>query len=298
MRALSAFAICRQLLLISWLASSAYANEPTSMTWVLSDRPPGFIIKDGKPTTGQNDIYLKLIIARWPETEHRFVVMSIPRANSELRNGSQLCRPNLIPTPERETFAFFTLTHMQLPEEVIIRRDSASKVPLNVQGEVMLERLIQQPNLKGIVAAGRSHSPQIARLLAAHSKDSNIQTALSLPSNGGLFKLLQLVRADYTLDFEQEFLYHHDDGLINLPIAGAAMVPVGIACPRTAWGRVAVMKIDQLLSEVVADPRYRQAQERWISPESLRRYQSQLDDFYRLRARATDPARYTLSPVR
>lgn len=54
------------------------------------------------------------------------------------------------------------------------------------------------------------------------------------------------------------------------------------------------MKIDQLLSEAVADPAYRQAQDRWLSPESVQRYRVELDRFYRQRARPADPARYAL----
>ncbi|VEB43124.1 Uncharacterised protein [Chromobacterium violaceum] len=49
------------------------------------------------------------------------------------------------------------------------------------------------------------------------------------------------------------------------------------------------MKIDQLLSEAVADPAYRQAQDRWLSPESVQRYRAELDRFYRQRARPADP---------
>ncbi|OQS09816.1 TIGR02285 family protein [Chromobacterium violaceum] len=284
--------------LLAFVAGASLAAEPYQITWVLSDWAPNFIIRDGKPTTGQNDVYLKLIIARWPEAEHRFMVMSTARSTLELQRGSQLCRMNLIPTPEREKFAFFTLTHMQLPLQLVIRRELAAQAPLNEAGEVVLEKLILKPGLRGITAAGRSYTAEVDRLLADRKGESNVREIPNLPSNDGLFKLLELGRADYTLDYEPNVKYreeqNRDHPLASLPIAGAALIPVGIACPRTRWGRMAVMKIDQLLSEAVADPAYRQAQDRWLSPESVQRYRAELDRFYRQRARPADPARYAL----
>ncbi|AXE33269.1 hypothetical protein DK843_02415 [Chromobacterium phragmitis] len=293
---------CLAAIPFSVTLTTAIAAEPYQITWVLSDWAPNFIIRDGKPTDGQNDIYLKLIIARWPEAEHRFAVMSTARSVLELQRGSQLCRMNLIPTAEREKFAFFTLTHMQLPQEVIIRRAVADQAPLNGKGEVPLEKLILRPGLRGVIAAGRSYSDPIDKLFAAHRNDSNLKESPRLPSNSGLFKLLQLSRADYTLDFEPDYKYHRevdkDDSLVNLPIEGSGLIPVGIACPKTPWGRMAVMKIDQLLSEAVADPAYRQSQDRWLTQESIQRYRAELDRFYRQRARAADPARFALAPGR
>ncbi|AOZ49016.1 TIGR02285 family protein [Chromobacterium vaccinii] len=285
--------------LLALASAAAHASEPYQITWVLSDWAPNFIIRDGKPTTGQNDIYLKLIIARWPEAEHRFMVMSTARSTLELQRGSQLCRMNLIPTPEREKFAFFTLTHMQLPLRLVIRKEAAAQAPLNEAGEAVLDKLIRKPGVRGITAAGRSYTAEIDRLLAESKGGSNVREIPNLPSNDGLFKLLELGRADYTLDYEPNFKYRDEQSrehpLTSLPIAGAALIPVGIACPRTRWGRMAVMKIDQLLSEVVSDPAYRQAQDRWLSPESAQRYRAELDRFYRQRARAADPARYSLA---
>ncbi|OHX10381.1 TIGR02285 family protein [Chromobacterium sphagni] len=286
-------------LCLAAMAPAAQARPATQMTWVLSDWPPNFIVRDGKPTTGQNDVYLKLIMQKWPQAEHRFIVMSTARSVLELQNKSPICRLNLIPTPTRERLAFFTLTHMQLPLQVIIRREVAAKAPLNDKGEVVLEQLIRQPDLRGIVAAGRSYTAGIDRQLASDKDKSNLRDIQNLPSNEGLFKLLQLGRADYTLDYESDLNYqqrsHGNQALVSLPLAGAALIPVGIACPRTEWGRQAILKIDALLAQVVNDPAYRAAQERWLSPASLQRYKPELDKFYRQRGHASDPARFSLT---
>ncbi|WP_047249614.1 TIGR02285 family protein [Chromobacterium subtsugae] len=267
-----------------------------TMTWVLSDWPPNFIVREGKPTIGQNDVYLRLIIERWPQVQHRFVVMSTARSILELQNKTRLCRPNLIPTPERQRFAYFTLTHMQLPLQLIIRRDLAAKAPLNAKGEVELARLIRQPGLRGIVAAGRSYTAAIDSVLAAAKTGSNIRALQNLPANEGLFKLLALGRADYTLDYEPNLEYHNrhnrDQTLAGLPIAGAALIPVGIACPRTEWGLQAIRKIDALLAQAVADPAYRAAQASWASPASLQRYKAGLDRFYQQRSHPAPAAEF------
>ncbi|VEB43123.1 Uncharacterised protein [Chromobacterium violaceum] len=98
------------------------------------------------------------------------------------------------PDAEREKFAFFTLTHMQLPLQLVIRRELAVQAPLNEAGEVVLEKLILKPGLRGITAAGRSYTAEIDRLLADRKGESNVRDIPNLPSNDGLFKLLELGR--------------------------------------------------------------------------------------------------------
>ncbi|UTH73782.1 TIGR02285 family protein [Chromobacterium sp. IIBBL 290-4] len=287
--------MCWLAALLLAVRAGAVEVDTKNITWVLSDWPPNFIVVNGLPTVGQNDVYLKLLMARWPEARHRFEVMSTARSILALQKGSQVCRPNLIPTPERERFAYFTLTHLQMPLRVIIRSDKAAMAPRDARGDVLLGKLIAQPALRGIAAAGRSYTAEIDKLLAG-PRNANVKMQPNLPSNEGLFKLLELGRADYTLDYEPNFNYRAEQvlqaGLTNLPLAGSKLIPVGIACPRTPWGRQAIVKIDSLLAEAVKDPAYREAQTRWLSTATMSRYKAELDRFYRWRTHPAPPGEY------
>ncbi len=77
-----------------------------------------------------------------------------------------------------------------------------------------------------------------------------------------------------------------------LPIAGQQPIPVGIACPRTEWGRGITATADALISKVVTRPDYFDSQKRWQSAELQKYMAPHMRAFVKDRAQASDPAKF------
>ena len=287
------------LALLCSAAPTQAADRPT-MTWLLLDLPPTSIIVDGKLTEGISDSTLKLIVQEWPEVDHKMVVVNGARGMAYLAEGFPACFVGIIITPEREKLAYFSQTHQAAPLQLIARADVAAKLAKNSKGEVLPATLFDRADLRGIVVPQRSYSPVLDALLSLRSPQSGIRNALAADSGANILKMLNLGRGDYTLEYDFVLAYQQKKnpellqppGLKSVPIAGTASPRVGIGCPHTEWGREAVMKIDAIMVKIAKHPDYLNSQNKWLTPDALKAFKKAQDEFFRVRAKPTDPKQY------
>ena len=288
-----------------WGLHAALAADKPVMTWMVPDLPPAFLLVNGRLTDGSGDLMLKMVIHEWPEVEHRVVITPISRALALLEQGDPACFPAAIINPERERMAYFAPSRILPPVQVVARADVVSRLPLNEQGEVLPVSLFDRSDLRGLVVLKRSYAPLLDAMLSQRSSTSGLRDTVAADSGSNILQMLNLGRADYTLEFDWALAYHrvrHPEfasgvGLKALPIAGTAPFVGGIACPRTEWGRMAIRKIDSILVKVTKMQRYRAAMNRWMTPEAVKRYQAEQAAFYLQRERPTDPAKFQPWPV-
>jgi uncharacterized protein (TIGR02285 family) len=297
------FALFSRLLGSVWLAGCGLclaAPDKPVMTWLIQDFPPLAMPVNGQPTVGVTDVLLRLIAQQWPQVEHRYVVSNTPRGMASLANGEQACFNGAVLTPERERFAYFTVTNFVIPLQLITRPEVVTQLPRNTAGEVLLDQLFDKADLRGLLVRQRSYLPQVDALLANRVSAPGIDYAVLADGGGNIFKMVALSRADYTLDYDFALTYQQhkapgffkDRHLLAVPVAGMAPFLSGIACPRTPWGRDAIMKIDALVAGLAGNKAYMEAANRWLTPESIKRYKEPRAEFFRKRLAPTDPAKF------
>ena len=290
---------CGLLAGLLWGASAPAADKPV-VTWMMGASPPASMPVDGKLTDGFYDVAVKLVAQEWPEVEHRVVVVNGGRALSSLSSNMQACFASAVRTPERDRVGYFTASYLLPPLKVVAKPDKLTGMRKNAAGEVLPANLFDRDDLRGIIIPNRSYSPVVDALLALRPASSGLRTVITTDGGANLLKMLALDRADYSLAYDHTLVYNLKQNpdafrhtqLVAAPLAGTETVLTGVYCPRSDWGREAVMRIDAILAKVSQTPQYRNALHRWLSPDAVARHKLAEAAFYAQRAKVTDPARF------
>jgi len=276
-------------LLPALLMPGAQARE--KMSWLMPDVPPASMPQDGNPTTGIADQIVLYIAARWPDTDHRFIYANPKRTWLMVERGEQACVVAALRNTEREKLAYFVNTNLVPPLQLVVQEHTLPHLPLNAHGEVDLQKLLSDPVLRGIVVERRSYGAAMDELLARRPASSRLETTAVGDYGRNVLKLVMHGRADYTLDYDYALQYASKT---EPEIARLQTVPIaqnnkpmlgGIACPRNAWGKAAVKRIDQIVGTPEGAAAMIKAQNSWHTPASQQRYAAQITEFQRQRAK-------------
>lgn len=278
-------------LLASTLMLAAGAQAQT-MTWLLRDFPPSSMPVGGVPTQGIADEFVKAIVKRWPEVEHRYLVANNNRILAMLDAGEPACFTTALRVPARERQAYIADMLIVPPQMLIVRAQTLARLPLNSLGEVQLHKVLADTSLHGVLIQSRSHGSQLDRQIKARPTPSGLHLSAS---NVHPLQLVALSRADYTIDYDYTLAYEQyameevrAADLQSVPIEGnSQLLTAGIACPRTPWGRQTILQIDHLLADLAQDPEARSGLERWMTAQTRQRYGRQIDAFYQRRSQPT-----------
>lgn len=278
---------------LALLLGTQLAWGAETMTWLLRDFPPSSMPVDGRPTQGLADEYVKAIVQRWPEVEHRYLVANNKRIVTMLEAGEPACFTTALRVPERERVAYIADMLLVPPQMLITRRELLARLPLNTRGEVRFAVLLADGTLRGALLQARSYGSYLDRLIRERPSDSG-----AVLSAAALRPLQQVAhrRADYAIDYDYTLAWEqqsdakaldHAD-LVSVPIEGNEQALVaGIACPRTDWGRRMIVQIDRHIAALAQDAQARSGVERWMTPQARQRYGRMIEDFYKRRAQAT-----------
>lgn len=291
------------LLVLAWLALSrpAACAGPArpEMLWLLTNFAPASMLNEGRPGEGIGDRIAAYLASGMPEYEHRYSAPSSRRLWAMIEDGRhRACHVTGVITPERRKLAYFTTVMMAPPHQLIVRSALLPQLPRGTSGDVDLAALMRDDGLRGIVTNMRSYGAPLDAAIAARPPKANLLLANPGTDGGSLLRMVALGRADYTLEYDFVFGYlltrsQELSGLRALPVQGnAALVPVGIACPRNAWGRDMIERIDGLLATPAGVDAVRKAVAAWLSPDTAARYRDDMERFYRARLQRTPPDRF------
>jgi uncharacterized protein (TIGR02285 family) len=195
----------------------------------------------------------------------------------------------------------FYLTNVKLapPLQLIVRTAVLDRLPLDSQGQVRLPALLAQPSMRGLLVNKRSYGQQIDAQIGA--APAGTQRQLLSPSGVGanFLEMLAHGRADYAIEHDFMLSYRRQqepgrfDLLTAVPIAGNdELAIVAMVCPRTPWGRRAIVQIDAILAELARGPELGPASIRWFGADTLRRFGPQMEAFLARRRSPADPAEF------
>ena len=290
--------VLARLALLVCLGAAQAQGRPV-IEWTVMDLPPSSIPVNGQLTDGLVDVILKMVFAEMPEYEHRITVTPIARTWVSLADGAPTCFTTALITPERERIAYTTLVQLTPPPQLVVSADAAARIPRNGKGEVPPSTLFSHGDLRGVVTPLRSYGATLDALLAQRPAQSGIREVAASGSGSNILEMLSKGRADYTVEFDYVLRYQQSrfpdsvsGKLLALPIAGMQPIPTGIACPRTEWGRKMIVRIDAILARISQRPEYQRAKDRWLSADTIKRYQKAEAEFFRSRAYPSDAAKY------
>jgi uncharacterized protein (TIGR02285 family) len=274
--------------------AAAPAADPV-IEWNMMDWPPFIVFKDGQlPLSadelgeGAIDGYLRLVLARLPQYQHRFVSMTGLRAEIERKAGRGLCSPSSMRTPERLKERYFTPAMPTVPVHLVLRRERLQAIA-GGKGSVSLQQLTRREDVQGLVMSARYYGSTVADWVKP-APDSNVR-AMVAPKAGNLLTMLSASRMDYTLEYPMVVEYYQRSQgkpgeLVSLPIDEVGEPPVGyFSCTRNPWGRAVIGDIDRALREVARLPEARQVYGRWMNEAVRATHQERINRFFDVRAR-------------
>lgn len=299
--------LARHMLCVGWLlACSATAQAqtaPPAITWLLWDFPPSSIGVNGQFTDGYIYTVTKMLIDAWPEARHNLVGTSTDNAWAALKRGVDACYVSAIMTPERERTYYMSQSLLIAPHSLVARKEIADTLKKNAAGEVLPANLFDRTDLRGVVAQNRSYSLLLDTLLDRRAANSSITKVRQMQGTSNILLMLAAGRADYTIEYGTSYQYLVStmpelagNSLVVLPIAGGKPVPVGIACPRTEWGRATIQKADALLVKLASRPDYLDSLRRWQPTALQKSMLPQVNAFLRQRTKPSEPNKYPPAP--
>lgn len=270
-----------------------------TVQWILQDFPPAQVPTDGRPGGGFRDEVIRVVMANWPEAQHQFFVANAARTWLMLSSNDNACYVGAQQTPDREKLAYFTPFALLPPLQLVVRKETVAQLPLNADGEVVLEKLLASPTLKGLMVETRSYGKGLDDVLAHRVR----KNAVTMVQAGDLGKSVPLMlaarRGDYIIEYDFVINYLRQqnkpqlDALTTLPIAGFSRALVtNVVCSHTPQGLKTIRRIDGILARTVDGNGIRTSVEAWLSPSTLNRYGADMNAFALRRKKASDPAQF------
>ena len=155
------------------------------------------------------------------------------------------------------------------PIGLVVRKNDIGKWP----SPVSIETFVQNNRLG--ISRSRSYSPSLDAALQQARPEENIFVDSSDKLIGNLLKMLVMQRVDGVLGYPFEAMYnartaHIADRIAVVPLLESTQYIIGrIAAPKTVWGIQIISRINEILVEKRPDEAYRQAFERWLTPDSI-----------------------------
>jgi len=287
-------ALAIALALLAGLAPAAQAEQ--RITWLM----PEFALTEGNGAKGlarkgMAEPMVDYLRKHWPEpAEHVTVLANAKRSWLMIDAGEPACHLVSLRTPEREARAFFYITHLVPPAQLVALPEVLARLPRNPQGEVELAQLLQSGRARGALIEARSYGAALDTQLAQRPAAA-IAMYSQVEFGTRLLQMVALGRADYTIEYDFALTVQREQlpllrKLVTAPIQGAGeMLLSGVACPRNEWGRAVIAKVERILASREALMLLKSNFDAWMTPQSRRFYAAKLDAFHAERLRAAEP---------
>lgn len=277
------------LMLLACLALVAPV-QAQPLVWGIVPLPGAFNVREGELVDGVLFEAMQLLEAQLPDLQMAYEILPMARIEQRMQAFDPMCGSGQLQTEERDRLGYFVPHVVSPPMHVLVRRQTLDQLLIE-QGQVSLDWLFANPYLRGALAKTRVYPADIRqRLLAAQGQGL-------LPAMGGSLageNLLLMVshrRLDYVFEYpviytEVQRHFSLSEPLVSVPLKeSAALVPLGIYCPRTAWGLAMARRIDQAVRQVAAQPEsLMDIYQRWLPAEVFAHYRPQFLAYLQQRA--------------
>lgn len=273
------------LLCFHQLSSAQEANliEPESIHWIRSDTPPFHISSGQYQGQGICDLLLDKLIKATPAIQHKVSPLPQGRIGALMDEGEKVCFPCMIHRATPTARASYSVkTTLYPPFQIITSKATASRLKSTYGGEIPAKQLTANRDFVFGLEKGRKFGPVLDEILVTNQSLKHAVTLYNKKATTtALFRMLQLGRIDYLIDYATTLQFQKTrgiDGLISLPIAEIKndFVYGAIGCSSSAadnFADKALSSINRTLKEVVLpSDDYIQNQQFWMG-HSVDNYQ-------------------------
>ena len=258
------------LLALAPLLSTAAPTPapPFAFEWAVTDSPPFHNASPPYQGQGFGDILIDFLTRTLSQYQHRITSYPHPRV-TQLFNGRQdLCFPSMIKRDDTEFVIYSSVSMIYAAPALIADARSLALVDVS-QVSQSLEALLSRPEIIFEFPQNRRFPAPIQRLLEATPHRATLNY---LPGPEGTTRVLRRInmeRVTFTIDYPSIVLYdeivHGNSGLVRLAIAEypESQVKGAIGCSNSAWGKHAIMLINQALASIREDKSYYQRLAKW-----------------------------------
>ncbi|WP_310599760.1 TIGR02285 family protein [Desulfobulbus sp.] len=268
------------LLLVVLAAKPLPAGD--SITWMEPNMPP-FTIQDGPAKNqGYGDIVTTVLQRYLSEYDHFIMITNVTRHFQKFRDGEKVCGVGLFRTPEREAFMYFSLPSLLvMPPAFIVKKDRQAE--FGPAARVSLESLLQNRRIVIGLSRDRSYGAPLDAILARHRQQAQLVYYNGQQLTDNYLRMLMLDRIDGLLVLPDEALYHAEkmglrDRITALTVEETQRDYRGwmsaVACPKNAWGKEVIDKVNAILLAQRPTAPYQAAYERWLDGAALERYRT------------------------
>ena len=265
----------------------AMAVTGDSITWLEAVAPPFFIHQGKLAGQGYEDVVTDIITEHLPQYAHKRTIANISRHYKEFQEGRHDCNVGLYKTPERQKFLYYSIpSFFTLPAVIIIAKKNFPR--FGGTKVVNLKDILQKDLVIGR-SSNRSYGESVDRILDTYGNSKNIFQYEGHELSLNFFKMLKLGRIDGLIGLPEEAMYQAErlgirDRIMTLTIAENQKSKEAwfsyVVCPKNAWGKKVIDRVDAVLRQQRPTPRYRQAYERWLDESSLKRYRKLYKDVF------------------
>ncbi|OUR97413.1 hypothetical protein A9Q84_13895 [Halobacteriovorax marinus] len=265
------------LLLYCCNLSAKKTGPSDNITWRVVDWPPFYITNPTSNEKGLYDGFIEQVSLELPEYKHHKVKMNTLRARKQMKMGEKICHPSVLP----DTDALLSkVNSILLPHKLIVRNE-VSKL-IEKRNKTM--SLIDVLNMKGITIgiSPDSYTTKLNKITKRYLKKSNVFINNDYVN---LIKMLFLGRVDVIIQYSPivRYLSHKENRediykVYNIKeIKDQKYTLVHVACPKNAWGKRVINKINNFLVKESRNSRYIDHRIRWYSKEE----RSILKEYYK-----------------
>lgn len=279
-------------LTLGLLPASAFV-QAESLVWGVVPLPGAFNVRDGQVTGGILFDSTRLLEAQLPELQMRYEALPMSRLKQRMDALDYMCSGGHLQSAERDRVGYFVPHMVFMPIHVMIRRQTLDQLLIE-DGKVSLDWLFGRTSLRGALAKNRVYPEQIRERLRQAQAEGRIQVLGGSMAGENLLLMVSHGRLDYVFDYPliyTEVARHFSlsEPLISVPLRESPhLVPVGIYCPRNAWGARMAMRLDHAIREVSAQPAALLAlYQSWLPPQVYDHYREELLRFFQQRAAAS-----------
>ena len=257
------------------ISGKSFAITENKVIWPLFDMPPNHILKGPIKGQGNVDLLLKFHQKHLQNYSHVNMVMNYLRFFNFAENPKvTVCAIGMFKTPERlQKFYYSVPSYIEMAPEMIVRKADLKK--FTTKRKVSLKETLNNVELRGAFAAGRSYSPEVNILIDEYKDEKHVN--IHPIREVQLFKMLLNKRIDYSIHASSLINYMTiglgiEDTYESLIINEFPHYNLGYTvCSKTVTGRAIIDDISVLLLNERSKQEYFEILTKWKDEKTLNR---------------------------
>lgn len=241
-------------------------GQENLITWRVTDWAPFYILHGKMKGKGLYDQLLDTFEEALPEYTHRRVNMTTQRVLFEMKLEHNVCHPSVL----ADTDAHLSkVNSILLPHKLFVNKRVAQAYPGH---QIQLINLLSDQRFLGGLSRGR-YTATLNQLTSDYGDQLNI---LDVPFYESLIKMLFNHRLEYIIEYPAVMSYHAsmhdmaaDYSVRNITeIADTPFLKVHVACPKNAWGKTIIDRVNKVLLKESEDKKLIQKRLFWYAKGS------------------------------